>query len=321
MWGNSLGWFLSAISVAATVIFLGWLNSTAERAADRTDFSKDPRHAALIDLPLPLTLVVPSMTQPGDAAPIYRKAISAAQAQPLMYESFARNGQARDIELVPAIQLLAEATPLASANLFRDHPAEVIAFTNELPALDSLVAVGHCARRAAELIQKDQPAEAMKLYEASFSLGAKLYKERLCWRELDAGLTLMAGAAVELKGLCTTLGNTDRAAAIDRFDSARRLYVAQQLLPVQRVISTIDPDLNREHPGDVIYFARHAQDRMWRVEAIFKLARYRFDASRLGDQRTAMKVIEELTNDPDPVIQAAAVAARDLTIERYRMMH
>jgi hypothetical protein len=60
---------------------------------------------------------------------------------------------------------------------------------------------------------------------------------------------------------------------------------------------------------------------MWRVEAILKLGRYRFNAGRIGDQRNAIKTIKDLlTHDPDPVIRAAAQAAHDLTLEQYRMM-
>jgi hypothetical protein len=60
---------------------------------------------------------------------------------------------------------------------------------------------------------------------------------------------------------------------------------------------------------------------MFRVEAILKIGRYRFDAARKGDQLAAPRVLRRLADDPDPVIQAAANAALALTLEQYRTIH
>jgi hypothetical protein len=73
--------------------------------------------------------------------------------------------------------------------------------------------------------------------------------------------------------------------------------------------------------GDVIRFAKMAKERMFRVEAILKLGRYRFDSARGADQLAAPRILGELEKDPDPVIETAAEAALGLTIEQYRMIH
>lgn len=320
MWGNRLGWILSAVSVVGIAMFISWVNAVAEQAGPRTDFSYDTANASAIELPVPPKSVLPTMTQFTDAAPIYRRAIAQYEKAPLTYEGFARAGRQRDIEDIPAIQILPEATNCASARLFAEMPGEIVNFTNEKPALDALRTLGMCARRAGQLTEKDDPATAMKLYEAEFSLGVKLYQERLCWAELDAGLTLMAEGSKMIGLLAESTGDSSRAAACRRFDDARIAYVNQRLLIVQRIIGSIEPTIIETHAGDVIYFARHAGDRMWRVEAIFKLGRYRFNAARLGDQRTALKVLRELATDTDPTIRTAAVAARDLTEPQYRML-
>jgi hypothetical protein len=160
----------------------------------------------------------------------------------------------------------------------------------------------------------------MKLYEATFSLGVKLYQERLTYEELDAGLTMMAEGSAMIRELSRASGDAARAEACASFDAARMEYVKQRIQPVQRVIVSADQSVLEQHAGDVFYFARHARDRMWRVEAIFKLGRYRYNAGRIGDQNNAMLVIRELVDDPDPVIQIAAKAARDLTLEEYRTL-
>jgi hypothetical protein len=169
--------------------------------------------------------------------------------------------------------------------------------------------------RAGMLIEARKPAEAMALYEAVFSLGAKLLRERLTYEELDAGLKMLAEGSALIGKL-----NPQRAAACQQFDEARRAYVNEHILPVQKILHTLDQPTIERHGGDVIYLARHAQDRMWQVEAIFALARYRFNAGRFADQHTALKVLQELSKDADPIVRTAATQGRDMTEERYRML-
>jgi hypothetical protein len=193
-------------------------------------------------------------------------------------------------------------------------------FEPEKPELEALVVLGVAARRAGQLLEPVNPTDALKLYEAVFSLGVKLYEERLTYQELDAGLTMMAEGSKLIGALCANSGDASRAQACERFNAARVEYVKPRIQDVQRVIVSVDQSVLEQHAGDVFYFARGARDRMWRVEAIFKLGRYRFNAGRIGDQNNAMLVIRELLDDPDPVIQAAATAARDLTKEQYLML-
>jgi hypothetical protein len=60
---------------------------------------------------------------------------------------------------------------------------------------------------------------------------------------------------------------------------------------------------------------------MFRVEAILKLGRYRFNSARAADQLAAPRILKTLEADPDPAIQTAARAAQGLTVEQYRMIH
>ena len=62
---------------------------------------------------------------------------------------------------------------------------------------------------------------------------------------------------------------------------------------------------------------------MWRVEAILALGRVRFFSGisrSAADQRAALAGVKRIAaDDPDPIVRAAAEAARDLTAEQYRM--
>jgi hypothetical protein len=315
MWGNRLGWSIAAGIVVVTVGFLLWVSISAQDVSPRTDFTRDPKTTELIILPVAPKTVLPSMTSGEDAGAIYRRAIAAFAAEPTVYTDFARGGRERDLEFIPAIYILAQATGCESGDIFASDPGRIVTLANEKPDLEALVSLAACARRAGMLLAPRKPADAMQLYEAVFSLGAKLYRERLTYEELDAGLTMMAEGSALIAQL-----NPHRTAACARFDEARRAYVTQRILPVRAVLHTLDQPTLERHAGDVIYLARHAEDRMWQVEAIFALARYRFNAGRSADQHVARKVLNELSNSSDPVVRAAAVAARDLTEPQYRML-
>jgi hypothetical protein len=131
----------------------------------------------------------------------------------------------------------------------------------------------------------------------------------------------MAQGSTSISRLAEANGNATRAKAVKEFDQARKIYVTEQILPMTRILLSVDQPTIERHFGDVLYFARYAKERMWRVEAIFALARYRFDAAQIGDQNIANQALRELAaNDPDPIIRTASIAARDLTIEQYRML-
>jgi len=323
MWGNGLGWSISLVWIVAVATGLWFLNQMVHHVSPRTDFSYDAANAAEITLPVPPDLVLPGMTDPSDAAPIYRRAIAEFERDPLnaiTYDHFLRSGRLRDIPEVRAINILPEATQCASAKPFASNPAEIVNYDNEKPALDALRSIGQCAIRAALLLQKDHPDDARRLYEAVFSLGTKLVDERLSYAELDTGLTLIAQASTMIGQMAQASGDSARADAVKQFDEARIKYVKERIQPSIRVIMSNDQATLEEHAGDVFYFARHAPERMWRVESILKIGRYRFNAGRVGDQRSAIRALDELSKDRDPVIRTAAIAAQQLTIERYRML-
>jgi len=131
---------------------------------------------------------------------------------------------------------------------------------------------------------------------------------------------MMAQGSTMIRQMANDSGDTSRAEAARQFDEARIKYIKERIQPVIRVIMTADQDTLEQYAGDVFYFARHAPERMWRVEAILKIGRYKYNAGRVGDQRSALKVLKELGTDPDPVIRTAAKAAQELTLEQYHML-
>jgi hypothetical protein len=298
-----------------TAGLIGWVSIAARQITPRTEFTRDPSVGELIVLEVPPRRVLESMTSPVDAGPIYWRAIGAYELDPSTYGRFTRAGRASDLEDIPAISILVEAAASESGSIFAAEPARIVNLSNEKPELEALITLGNCAWRAGMLIEADRPREAMQYYEAVFSLGAKLYRERLIYPELEAGLNMMAQASALIARL-----DPSRAAACKAFDESRRDYMNKHILPVQRIVHTLDQPTIDRHAGDVMYLAREAQDRMWRVESIFALARYRFNAGTAADQLTAMRILRRLCDDRDPVIRAAAIAGRDMTEAEYRML-
>ena len=103
----------------------------------------------------------------------------------------------------------------------------------------------------------------------------------------------------------------------------RLAYIQENIDPVLHIVRSIDAKVVGEHTGDLFELAKRSRERMWRVEAILALGRVRFFAGEGGtaaNQRNAMRILRDLAeNDPDPIIRTAATAARDLTVEQYRV--
>ena len=125
-------------------------------------------------------------------------------------------------------------------------------------------------------LQKQQPERAVRYYQAAFSLGAKLYQERLVKDELVAGLGLMSQAAAGMMQLAKE--NPDAAGAqkldaekLSEFLAATAGYTTQRITPVDRVVTSIDQEVLERHAGDVFQMAKHCDERLWQIEAILKV--------------------------------------------------
>ena len=311
MWGNALGWTISLLIVAATATGLVLLERHLADVTPTTDLVRDPAMLAPVALPVaPDAVVVPR--EACDAGPMYRQAIDLVLADRDGYERFAADGRgSAEARSLGALEALASARPCSRMTLFAAAPAEVLNYGPK-PELQAIRVAGFCAIRLGLLLNREGKSdEAMKQYEAAFALGARLYEERLVLDELLVGLELMSAAA-------RAMGEAN--AQAPRFLSAYQEYDRARLQPLRRAIGSIDPGVIATHTGDVFHLARSAKDRVWRVEAILKLGRLRYNAARLADQQAATRALDQLIGDADPVIRAAANAARNLSIEQYRML-
>ena len=86
-------------------------------------------------------------------------------------------------------------------------------------------------------------AEAIKFYEASFSLGYKLCAERVRWPEFDAGWTLMISSAIGMERL-----DPSRAPAKAFADACTRYY-ADQIKPLAAEVEIPEGTVGRHANG------------------------------------------------------------------------
>jgi len=113
----------------------------------------------------------------------------------------------------------------------------------------------------------------------------------------------------------------DFALAINDFrkDKVERLW---------EIIGGIGDEDKATYAGDIFQIARESPERMWRVEAILKLGRFKFNAATRGDQFGAKRTLRAMAAmqsvSPDPLTQlsvhSAILAAANLTLEDYRQI-
>jgi hypothetical protein len=203
--------------------------------------------------------------------------------------------------------------------LFADRPEELIDFDSDKAGLKAIEKLGTLALQAS--LRQPTPADATRYANAAFSLGAKLFNERVTIREMQVGIGLMRAGARAITSNATKTKDTARVDAANKFVDALQTYDNQVLTPTISVLTSIDPTIVGQHPGDLFYIARNSDERVWRVGAVMALGRLRYFAGEggmLGDQRGAAKVLHQLSSDKDPIVAAAAKSAAAMTREQYQ---
>lgn len=320
MWGNVWGWFLSLLIVLGTVVGLVYLERM-DRAASPTALAKDDKNLAVLELPPQASIdrLLPDLTGPQDPRELYRRAIAAYMDDPAPYDTVARGGELpRKFGDLPAIAPLLDAALSPSDVVLAPMSDDVVTLVAARRPLEAISTLGEALVRAGLALEETNRVTAIGYYNVALSLGYKLYRERLVYDELVAGMTLMSEAALRLAKLTT---DDQRRDTLLQFENARRQFVIQRITPIRNVIAAADPNIMSLHAGDVIVFARTSKERLWRVEAAFALARHKYSAPRPRDRAAALRTLEALAADEkDPIVRRAATLARDLTVEENRTL-
>jgi hypothetical protein len=323
MWGNTVGWVISAIWAAIVVTAIVYLNRSLTEISPPGALSRNPSYLQELSFSVSPTTVLPSMTRPIDAGPLYRQAIELARADLGSYEAFVQSSRLEGADRLKAIQYILDARESAEMNLFASRAELLLSHEARKRDLEAISLAGRATVFAGLLKQKSDPDAALVHFESAFSLGVKMFDERVNYAQFQEGLRLISEATAAMRMVLDRRGDTERVLAIDTFDAARVQLMHERVLPVWQAIGTIDNRLIGAHAGDWFYFAANAKERMWRVEATIALGRLRFNVGtgKPGNAPGAVRILELMCNtETDPIVKRAAEISRDMTIEQYRVL-
>jgi hypothetical protein len=312
MFGNRIGWAISAVLLALTALLLWQIRASATRISPPGPIGQS---AGRYSLRLPHDPRGPAtwMTEEGDAMELYARAVGVyltderafgASLPRLTLES------AQHRTLQPAMDLLIQASRRKAPGVFADRPQVLVNYRSHRQALAQLEAMARAAFHLARLYHMAGELErALELYRARYTLGLKLCEERLVYAQWDLGRQLLADA-----GYLAEL-EPDRAEAFRRVDAQFAGFYREQVRPVYEAIFVVSP-----HTGDMAALAQNASEITWRIEAVLALGRCRYSAATAGDQNGASMLIERLLTDADARIRLAARAAHELSEPEFRRL-
>lgn len=317
MWGNRLGWMISAGIVVVTIGIYGMLIfglgetkptklTTQAGAMDAMEIPGNPRS------------LIPAGNG-GDGTELYIKALDAFKSNRSAYTGTAKL-DAASLKKLTALDYLLQASNASKATVFATRPETVVRYGREQHvAIDTAYELGtFCNNIGQRLKANKRPDEAKKYFIAAFNLGYWMCNERLVYMEFWRGQELMQNAVI---GLAEVEPDKEgpymawREELKQVIDSSTSTFVAKR-----DAIRTIDKRVLTRHAGDVFNLARNSKDRMWRVEAILALGHFKYRVgNNPGDQRAVKKTLEALAADDslDPAARVAVKAAQELTLEDH----
>jgi hypothetical protein len=261
------------------------------------------------------------MTVDKDAGPDYAAAIKDVEDHPEAYSASRPTGRFdRKSDLVPfGFQKVLDAAHDTRMTLYSGDPTKWVSlqYPTDDPMEELHTLVGDMNTRAATLMLQGDKAQAAQYREAILAMGIHLFNERVSKSEFNAGIDFMGDGAHFLAQSAEADGNSARANKLSDFEKS-----VEQLRDQRKPLMAMTSVMASDEPGNVVYLALHAKDRLWRVEALLQLGRIRYnvgpDATH-ADQINAQKVAASIAAEPgvDRVVGAAARYAADLTSDQY----
>ena len=319
MWGNRLGWIISAAIVMLIAGAFVWASFEAGRTTPQSEFSTKTENFDALEFPGDPAhlLAIPDMTN-GDGGELYWEAIKIVRGNPDLYEGAKADPQR--VTEYTALRPIIEAARHATADIFRSRPDAVVKF-GKRPALDAIEKAGIlCRDIGIQYARQSNFEEAQRYLTASYVLGLRLFQDRQCHRELDIGMGLMGTSVSNLAAIAGAQKNEALQKKLGDFITGYRAFDQERVKRLERVITSIDPKVSRQHVGDVFKLAQESREKVWKLESVLRLGMYRFNSPLAGDRRAANRMIREFAKSEDPAIRSAAMAARDLTVEDFRRL-
>ena len=165
---------------------------------------------------------------------------------------------------------------------------------------------------------RDDFEQSLTPREHLLVLGWHMFNERAHVDMMYQGLIIQLDALEMLITAYEELGHADKADRARNYRASVKDLMDRMAEKLDAIMPPADEDRLAE-PGDVFNVARNDQDRAWRVQAVLALGILKVQPQGViarADERVTRKLIREFEKSSDPMIRAAAVAARDLTLAR-----
>ncbi len=324
MWGNLQGWIIAAV-LGLLLSFGLFQLATYNRVSIPTPEAENPLHLKPITFAISPNIVTP-MADPRDAKDLYRLAIEDIRKSPDQYEAALTANTLNQLSHLKSVKLLLDASSFSKMTLLTSSPKENIGYFpgNISPDLADIEKAGLVVEQIGLLhFNGKNYEEAKKHFHAEFSLGYKLFNERITYKEAEKGIAFMRASVQMLLRIATIEKNENRFRQFSEFD-AELSVIFEQLKSLWLIIYAIDERIVAAHVGDVfLYASEKMQERMWRIEAILKIGRFKYNVggkdARLADQQAADQMLKSLEKtETDPVLLAAIRAAQNITLEQFR---
>ena len=321
MWGNWIGWVISAVLLGASGAGFYHLAVPPPESA--------PVHLIPDSLMRNLSLpegtdkIVPPGKREGDAGQLYLQAMMRFKANPTPYND-PIHAAPNDL---PAIDLLRQATDYRRMSLFEARPQLLINYNNDLPELDALIKIADAADTVGLGARLDgKYAEAKQCFNAVFALGRHLFDERVTWREMSAGIGMMSDASQNLAKIADDEKDGARSAVLRHLQEELDKYRNELQDKIASPLTNPVESYAGKYSGDIFAIAKDTSvERVWRVQAILHLGRYKWNVAdgHRGDQVWGHRVLRRVKNSIDSanldnVIQTATDVALDLTLDQQR---
>jgi hypothetical protein len=306
MWGNRLGWIISAciVVVFGFVLVLAGMPAGIESPTGQLSAVGLQVAALPVD---PLSIFKPGASD-QDASDLYREAMHDYDVHTQQYQDWENNPSSALAADPAGVEKIVAARDCAKMDLFAKDPTELINYDNDHPGLTALHTVGTVMDQMAFLAGgNNDTAKAKKYGEALFALGYNLARERVRFEEWNEGVQLMRSAALDL-----VKGDPDKASAYSDFNESVGKFMTDKISPFWQKLDGIDP---QGYAGDIFQMAQPTNPEvMWRVEAILRLGRLTYFAPTRGDQLVTRHFLTKLADDPneDRLVHTAAAAAVSL---------
>jgi len=321
MWGNWVGWVISAVLLAGAGA--GFYHLAVPPPESPPAHLIPDNLMRNLTLPEGIDKIVPAGTRAADAGTSYLQSIILYKQNPAPF--------ADPIHAAPgslqSIDLLRQGADCRRMTLFETRPGLLINYNNDLPELDALIKIADAADTIGLGARLDGKYDQAKpLFLAVFALGRHLFDERVTWREMSAGIGMMSDASQNLAKVADDEKDGARAAVLRHLQEELDKYRTELQTKIASPLTNPVESYAGPYSGDIFAIAEDTTvERVWRVQAILHMGRYRWNVAdgHRGDQVWGHRVLKSLQNSLDPangdqVIRTALEAAVNLTLDQQR---